>query len=69
MAEGVRYIRIGRGREGEGVGGKIITILSSSTDCGWCWAMATRSPLSDRITMMRKEEFPDIIGAPQAVLW
>jgi len=36
--------------------------------CGSCWAFATTSALSDRIKIMRKAVFPDILLAPQVLV-
>ena len=36
--------------------------------CGSCWAQATTSVLSDRINLMRKNRFPAIVLAAQAVV-
>ena len=36
--------------------------------CGSCWAFAATSALSDRIKIMRKAAFPDILLAPQVLV-
>jgi len=36
--------------------------------CGSCWAQATTSVLSDRINLMRKNRFPEIVLAAQVVV-
>lgn len=36
--------------------------------CGSCWAFAVTSSLSDRIKIIRKAAWPDIVLAPQVLL-
>ena len=36
--------------------------------CGSCWAFSTTSAVSDRIKIMRKAAFPDILLAPQVLV-
>merc|ERR1711998_772749 len=36
--------------------------------CGACWAFASLSPLNDRIKIMRKDEWPEIVLSPQHML-
>lgn len=36
--------------------------------CGSCWAHATTSSLNDRIKIMRKGAWPDVILSPQVLV-
>ncbi len=36
--------------------------------CGSCWAFAVTSSINDRIKIMRKAAWPDIIISPQVLL-
>ena len=36
--------------------------------CGSCWSQGTTSSISDRISIMRKGAFPEIVLAPQVLM-
>lgn len=38
------------------------------TDCGGCWAFGVTSALGDRISIMRKNAYPQVNLAPQVLI-
>lgn len=44
------------------------TINFFISDCGSCWAMGPTSALSDRLSILRNNTFPQINLAPQVII-
>ena len=49
-------------------GSGCLTFTVYHTDCGGCWAFGVTSALGDRISIMRKNGYPQVNLAPQVLI-